>query len=270
MSDSKPQKDPSMDDILSSIRKIIQEDEGRPGAPTGGAPAGGPEPDSGGAMMGLGIPIGGPPRPGGASQPDDDVLLLTDLVDDPDVGHARTPPRPVDAAAPPTTSPPAAAAAAPVAAPAVAMAVPPVVSKPAAGPPPLAASMPAPSAAMAAPAHAAKPSPAPPAVSAAASPIAAAPPPATWTAPVIQPAIETQPMTTNPISSAMDRLARAVEDAKPPIAAPDAGPLMSSGRTLEDVVKEMLRPMLQEWMDKNLPQLVERMVEREVQRLTRS
>jgi cell pole-organizing protein PopZ len=76
-------------------------------------------------------------------------------------------------------------------------------------------------------------------------------------------------MTTNPISSAMDRLARAVEDAKPPIAAPDAGPLMTSGRTLEDLVKEMLRPMVQDWLDKNLPQLVERMVDREVQRLTR-
>jgi cell pole-organizing protein PopZ len=76
-------------------------------------------------------------------------------------------------------------------------------------------------------------------------------------------------MSTNTISSAMDRLARAVEDARPPVAAPDPGPTVAGGRTLEDMVREMLRPMLQEWIDKNLPQLVERIVDREVQRLTR-
>ena len=31
-----------------------------------------------------------------------------------------------------------------------------------------------------------------------------------------------------------------------------------SGRNLEDIVKEMLRPMLKEWLDKNLPPMVER------------
>jgi cell pole-organizing protein PopZ len=76
-------------------------------------------------------------------------------------------------------------------------------------------------------------------------------------------------MTSSPISSAMDRLARAVEEARPPVAAPDPGPTVGGNRTLEDIVKEMLRPMLQEWIDKNLPQLVERAVDREVQRLTR-
>lgn len=45
--------------------------------------------------------------------------------------------------------------------------------------------------------------------------------------------------------------------------------LTQNARTLEDLVKEMLRPMLKEWLDKNLPPMVERYVEREIVRLTR-
>jgi cell pole-organizing protein PopZ len=41
------------------------------------------------------------------------------------------------------------------------------------------------------------------------------------------------------------------------------------GRTLEDIVTEMLRPMLKEWLDQNLPAIVEEKVEEEVQRLAR-
>lgn len=44
---------------------------------------------------------------------------------------------------------------------------------------------------------------------------------------------------------------------------------LGSGRTLEDLVKEMLRPMLKEWLDKNLPTLVEHAVTRELDRMTR-
>ena len=44
---------------------------------------------------------------------------------------------------------------------------------------------------------------------------------------------------------------------------------MGGGKTLEDLVKEMLRPMLKEWLDRNLPPMVERYVEREIVRLTR-
>ena len=52
--------------------------------------------------------------------------------------------------------------------------------------------------------------------------------------------------------------------------APDPGPAMNSnGKTVEDLVKEMLRPMLKEWLDRNLPPMVERYVEREIVRLTR-
>ena len=39
--------------------------------------------------------------------------------------------------------------------------------------------------------------------------------------------------------------------------------------TLEDVVREALRPMLKSWLDENLPRVVERMVEAEIERVTR-
>lgn len=39
-------------------------------------------------------------------------------------------------------------------------------------------------------------------------------------------------------------------------------------KTMEDLVKEMLRPMLQSWLDQNLPPLVEKMVAAEIRRLT--
>lgn len=44
--------------------------------------------------------------------------------------------------------------------------------------------------------------------------------------------------------------------------------LSNNPRTLEDLVRDMLRPMLREWMDRNLPDIVERMVRQEIERLT--
>jgi cell pole-organizing protein PopZ len=40
-------------------------------------------------------------------------------------------------------------------------------------------------------------------------------------------------------------------------------------RTLEDVVRELLRPMLQQWLDDNLPAIVQQSVEAEVERIAR-
>jgi cell pole-organizing protein PopZ len=42
-----------------------------------------------------------------------------------------------------------------------------------------------------------------------------------------------------------------------------------SDRTLEDVVKELLRPQLQAWLDENLPSIVEEQVRLEVERIAR-
>jgi cell pole-organizing protein PopZ len=41
------------------------------------------------------------------------------------------------------------------------------------------------------------------------------------------------------------------------------------GRTLEDVVRELLKPLLKEWLDQNLPRIVETKVEEEVHRIAR-
>jgi len=45
--------------------------------------------------------------------------------------------------------------------------------------------------------------------------------------------------------------------------------LNNNARTLEDLVKEMLRPMLKSWLDDNLPGLVERIVKAEIERVSR-
>lgn len=45
--------------------------------------------------------------------------------------------------------------------------------------------------------------------------------------------------------------------------------LVQNARTLEDLVKEMLRPMLKTWLDDNLPGLVERLVRAEIERVSR-
>lgn len=42
-----------------------------------------------------------------------------------------------------------------------------------------------------------------------------------------------------------------------------------NARTLEDLVREMLRPMLKSWLDDNLPGLVERIVRAEIERVSR-
>ena len=45
--------------------------------------------------------------------------------------------------------------------------------------------------------------------------------------------------------------------------------LTHNARTLDDLVKDMLRPMLKSWLDDNLPGLVERLVRAEIERVSR-
>jgi cell pole-organizing protein PopZ len=45
--------------------------------------------------------------------------------------------------------------------------------------------------------------------------------------------------------------------------------LNQNPRTVEDLVGDMLRPMLKDWLDANLPTLVERMVRAEIERMSR-
>ncbi|WP_414644275.1 PopZ family protein [Bosea sp. (in: a-proteobacteria)] len=45
--------------------------------------------------------------------------------------------------------------------------------------------------------------------------------------------------------------------------------LSNNARTLEDLVKDMLKPMLKGWLDDNLPTMVERLVRAEIERVAR-
>jgi uncharacterized protein len=45
--------------------------------------------------------------------------------------------------------------------------------------------------------------------------------------------------------------------------------LVQNARTLEDLVREMLRPLLKTWLDDNLPAMVERLVRAEIERVAR-
>ena len=101
--------------------------------------------------------------------------------------------------------------------------------------------------------------PEPPAVQA--PPAAAAPAPASAPAPApLQgPAMRDQdllsPSSTAAVSAAFNALASTV--------------LTEHARSLEDIVREMLRPMLKQWLEENLPSLVERMVRAEIERVAR-
>lgn len=196
MSDGKggQNNEPSMDDILASIRKIISDDEAR-------AQGAGPRLEAPSRPPEIVPPV--PPRP----TPGEDVLLLTDIVEEPkSMSNAEpTPPR-VDSVNP--------------------------------------AEMP-------------QPSTEPTAMEKSASE---------------KPSAETLvgAGVAGVASSAFARLNQAVQDSVPPPAASNPGPTVGgSGQTIEDLVKEMLRPMLKDWLDTNLPPMVERYVEREIARLTR-
>ena len=82
-----------------------------------------------------------------------------------------------------------------------------------------------------------------------------------------QPAYEPPPIETAPVPPIISGTTmRAVESAFNSLA---NTVLSNNARTLEDLVKEMLRPMLKSWLDDNLPGLVERIVKAEIERVSR-
>ena len=83
------------------------------------------------------------------------------------------------------------------------------------------------------------------------------------------PAVEAAAPAPKPIEALVsDRAATAAASS---FGALSAAILMPHGdRTLEDVVRELLRPMLQQWLDGNLPAIVQQAVEAEVDRIARS
>ena len=91
-----------------------------------------------------------------------------------------------------------------------------------------------------------------------------------------EPAPPPPPEPTSPSGFSRDEVAdNLVGDHAASLAATAFGSLSSAllmpkdGRTLEDVVRELLRPLLKEWLDQNLPRIVEAKVEEEVHRIAR-
>jgi cell pole-organizing protein PopZ len=83
-----------------------------------------------------------------------------------------------------------------------------------------------------------------------------APPPQQQAAPAINPERALMSSSTSAaVDSAFNALAQTV--------------LVHNARTLEDLVREMLRPMLKSWLDDNLPGMVERIVKAEIERVSR-
>lgn len=64
-------------------------------------------------------------------------------------------------------------------------------------------------------------------------------------------------------TAAMAKLAQAADPM------PTETQLWVGARTIEQVVEDLMRPMLKTWLDQNLPRLVERLVEKELARMAR-
>jgi cell pole-organizing protein PopZ len=78
-------------------------------------------------------------------------------------------------------------------------------------------------------------------------------------APPPQPAADERPLLSNSTSAAVDSAFNTLAQTV----------LVQNARTLEDLVREMLRPLLKSWLDDNLPGMVERIVRAEIERVAR-
>ncbi|MBV9736275.1 MAG: DUF2497 domain-containing protein, partial [Acidisphaera sp.] len=68
-------------------------------------------------------------------------------------------------------------------------------------------------------------------------------------------------------SASADTAASAIKNLVRTMAAERSAPVHRGGPTIEDVVREELRPLLKAWLDTNLPPLVERLVRAEIERV---
>lgn len=193
MSAENAQREPTMEEILASIRRIISEED---------------KPAEGGDVLNLQPP--GPPPVAEAKQP-------------------ITPPKPAPQPAPPPASEPVAAQPPPME----------MFDEPEPPPPPR--RLPEDEIVI----MERQPEPA--------APAARAPEPE-WTPPPAQ-----KPLVSDPVASqtagALGRLMGSM--------------MVSTGNTLDDVVRELLKPMLKDWLEANLPQLVEAEVAKEIDRIRR-
>jgi hypothetical protein len=224
-----------MEEILASIRRIIAEDAATP--PAGAAPS---------------------PSVGASEQ---DVLELTEMVKDDGTvvslaaGGAKAP------AAPPAELKPTAGNMFQKK-PAAAEKAPKVEPTPPAAPPPVDVAPPPP--------RTPEPPRAPPIVVGEVSlelsesePEAPAEPPR----PSAAPAAEERLISSATAAASVAALSRLADLGQRGIVSKE--PLDESGRTLESLVRELLRPMLKTWLDDHLPPIVERLVREEIQRMSR-
>jgi len=229
MSQTAKVQEPSMEEILASIRRIIADDDGRPKAPEPVAPK--PvAPPAAVAAPSRPAPV---PPPAAANNQDDIDAMLADLDAPPKV------------AAKPALMP-----------------APKPVPMPAA-PPPDVLDL---TEAMAAP----EPTPAPSfrTIDGASDVVFADPPEQRPEPPVRaepRPQVAQQPASDQGLIS--NATVSAVDSAFNSLAYTVIG---QNARTLEDLVKEMLRPLLKSWLDDNLPGMVERIVRAEIERVSRS
>lgn len=91
--------------------------------------------------------------------------------------------------------------------------------------------------------------------------------------PILKATIETAPTPDGPLP-ALDRGVPLVSDEAGSKVTNAFGDLThtvlsSNTRTMENVVEDMLRPMLKAWLDQNLPVMVERLVRAEIERVSR-
>jgi uncharacterized protein len=229
MSQSAKAQEPSMEEILASIRRIIADDDTGKGARAPEPAALKPPPPA------VAIPSRPAPRapaapPAAANNQDDIDAMLADL---------DAPPKGAPKAVPPKSAPP----------------------KPAAPPPSDVLDL---TEAMAAPTPPPGPAPSFRTIDGASDVVFTERPPE----PASRPGEEARRQfmqnadpglisntTVAAVDSAFNSLAHTV--------------LGNNARTLEDLVKEMLRPMLKGWLDDNLPGLVERIVRAEIERVSR-
>ena len=252
MSDPKTQQEPTMEEILSSIRRIITEDQDPDGEEAGTPPeaertveaepedAGDKEAEDLGAYALSEDQVVEPDEPEAEddSDFDDTVIELTDVVE-PEESGTEEHEDGVEEAEPVIPEPE------------------PTIPEPE----PVAEAPPA-------------PTPVPEVV--------AAPEPVM--APAVVPAVEEraaapQQTTVDPVGAELDFEAALVSQAAAAatstaftdlaagVSQTRGVALGGSGRTLEELIKELLRPMLKEWLDENLPPLVQRLVEREISKL---
>jgi cell pole-organizing protein PopZ len=225
MSQAAKAQEPSMEEILASIRRIIADDDASkpPRLPEPAAP----KPPPAAAVPARPAPPPPPPAPAAANKQSDIDAMLADLDK----------PKPAPKVEPPKAAPP----------PSIdvldlteAMATPPP------GPAPTFRTIDGDSDVVFA-------------ERSADTPRAAMPPPAPMPAPPPLPPMSDAGLISHATAAAVDSAFNTLANTV----------LGQNARTLEDLVKEMLRPMLKSWLDDNLPGLVERIVRAEIERVSR-